>query len=127
MPKNEAELEEAFQTYRDMSNGFYTHATPTLYNAGTTFPQNSSCFLLQIKDDSIDGIYETLKRCALISKNAGGIGLSVSNVRAKDSYISGTNGISNGLFPMLKVFNDTAKYVDQGNLIYLRYLYFRWW
>ncbi|CAK82287.1 unnamed protein product (macronuclear) [Paramecium tetraurelia] len=97
-----------------MSQKYFTHATPTLFNSGTPYPQMSSCFLLDMVDDSIEGIYETLKRCALISKSAGGIGLSVSKIRSQDSYIRGTNGISNGLVPMLKVFNDTARYVDQG-------------
>ncbi|CAD8060706.1 unnamed protein product [Paramecium sonneborni] len=108
------DLESAFQTYHLMSQKYFTHATPTLFNSGTPFPQMSSCFLLDMIDDSIEGIYETLKRCALISKSAGGIGLSVSKIRSQDSYIRGTNGISNGLVPMLKVFNDTARYVDQG-------------
>ena len=107
-------VDEAFNTYRLMSRGFFTHATPTLFNAGTPKPQMSSCFLLTIKDDSIEGIYETLKQCALISKTAGGIGISITNVRACESYIRGTNGFSNGIVPMLRVFNDTARYVDQG-------------
>ena len=93
---------------------FFTHATPTLFNAGTPNPQMSSCFLLSMKADSIDGIYNTLKHCAVISKYAGGIGLSVSNIQASKSYIRGTNGTSNGIVPMLQVFNDTARYVDQG-------------
>ena len=97
-----------------MSEKWFTHATPTLFNAGTPNPQMSSCFLLTMQDDSIYGIYETLKQCALISKTAGGIGLSVHSIRAKDSYIRGTNGHSNGIVPMLRVFNDTARYVDQG-------------
>ena len=96
-----------------MSQKYFTHATPTLYNAGTNRPQLSSCFLLSLEEDSIDGIYNTLRKCALISKHAGGIGLSIHNVRSMGSYISGTNGISNGIVPMLKVFNDTARYVDQ--------------
>lgn len=108
------DLKRAFETYDLMSKRYFTHATPTLFNAGTGKPQMSSCFLLHMKGDSIEGIYDTLKQCALISKSAGGIGLSVSNIRAKDSYIKGTNGISNGLVPMLKVFNYTARYVDQG-------------
>ncbi|CAD8048764.1 unnamed protein product [Paramecium primaurelia] len=108
------DLQSAFQTYHLMSQKYFTHATPTLFNSGTPYPQMSSCFLLDMVDDSIEGIYETLKRCALISKSAGGIGLSVSKIRSQDSYIRGTNGISNGLVPMLKVFNDTARYVDQG-------------
>jgi len=97
-----------------MSERWFTHATPTLFNAGTPKPQMSSCFLLTMKDDSIDGIYDTLKQTAKISQSAGGIGLSIHNVRATGSYISGTNGTSNGIIPMLKVFNDTARYVDQG-------------
>ncbi|KAM3129332.1 ribonucleotide-diphosphate reductase subunit rnr1 [Paramecium bursaria] len=108
------DLQSAFQTYHMMSQKYFTHATPTLFNSGTPLPQMSSCFLLDMVDDSIDGIYETLKRTALISKSAGGIGLSISKIRAQDSYIRGTNGISNGLVPMLRVFNDTARYVDQG-------------
>ena len=97
-----------------MSKKYFTHATPTLFNAGTPKPQMSSCFLLTMKDDSIDGIYDTLKQCSKISQSAGGIGLSIHNVRAKGSYIRGTNGTSNGIVPMLRVFNDTARYVDQG-------------
>ena len=108
------DLESAIRTYNDLSEGWYTHATPTLFNAGTPKPQMSSCFLLQLKDDSITGIYDTLKQCAQISQSAGGIGLSVHNLRAKGSYIKGTNGTSNGIVPMLRVFNDTARYVDQG-------------
>eukprot|EP00933_Yihiella_yeosuensis_P001073 TRINITY_DN1016_c0_g3_i1.p1 TRINITY_DN1016_c0_g3~~TRINITY_DN1016_c0_g3_i1.p1 ORF type:complete len:836 (-),score=191.16 TRINITY_DN1016_c0_g3_i1:230-2671(-) len=104
----------AVETYDLMSRRFFTHATPTLFNAGTPAPQMSSCFLLTMKDDSIDGIYDTLKRCAQISKCAGGIGVAISNVRAKGSYIRGTNGYSNGLVPMLRNFNETARYVDQG-------------
>jgi ribonucleoside-diphosphate reductase alpha chain len=107
-------LEEVIKTYNMMSEGWFTHATPTLFNAGTPKPQMSSCFLLQMQSDSIDGIYNTLKQTALISQSAGGIGLSIHNVRAKGSYIKGTNGTSNGIVPMLKVFNDTARYVDQG-------------
>ena len=107
-------LEKALKNYNLMSNHYFTHATPTLYNAGSRREQFASCFLLTMKEDSISGIYDTLKDCALISKHAGGIGLSIHNIRAKDSYISGTNGISNGLVPMLRVFNDTAHYVDQG-------------
>ena len=102
------------ETYDLMSQKWFTHATPTLFNAGTRKPQMSSCFLLTMKDDSIDGIYDTLKRCAQISKCAGGIGVSVTCIRAKGSYIAGTNGISNGLVPMLRVYNATARYVDQG-------------
>lgn len=108
------DLESAFKTYDLMSQGFFTHATPTLFNAGTPRPQLSSCFLLTMADDSIQGIYKTLSDVAQISKNAGGIGLSVHNIRATGSYIKGTNGTSNGLIPMLKVFNETARYVDQG-------------
>jgi ribonucleoside-diphosphate reductase alpha chain len=108
------DLEAAMETYNSLSEGWYTHATPTLFNAGTPKPQMSSCFLLQLKDDSINGIYDTLKQCAQISQSAGGIGLSVHNLRAKGSYIKGTNGTSNGIVPMLRVFNDTARYVDQG-------------
>ena len=108
------DIDSAIKTYNMMSERWFTHATPTLFNAGTPKPQMSSCFLLTMKDDSIDGIYDTLKNCALISQSAGGIGLAISNVRATGSYIKGTNGNSNGLVPMLKVFNDTARYVDQG-------------
>ena len=104
----------AAATYNMLSLGFATHATPTLFNAGTKNPQMASCFLLPVKDDSIGGIFDTLKQCAEISKWAGGIGMSVSNVRAKGSYIRGTGGYSNGIVPMLRVFNDTARYVDQG-------------
>ncbi|OAD91171.1 ribonucleoside-diphosphate reductase subunit alpha [Aequorivita soesokkakensis] len=102
------------ETYELMSKKFFTHATPTLFNSGTPKPQMSSCFLLAMKDDSIDGIYDTLKQTAKISQSAGGIGLSIHNVRATGSYIGGTNGTSNGIVPMLRVFNDTARYVDQG-------------
>ena len=108
------DLESVVRTYNDLSQGWYTHATPTLFNAGTPKPQMSSCFLLQLKEDSISGIYDTVKQCAQISQSAGGIGLSVHNLRAKGSYIKGTNGTSNGIVPMLRVFNDTARYVDQG-------------
>ena len=97
-----------------MSEGWFTHATPTLFNSGTPKPQMSSCFLLTMKIDSIDGIYDTLKSCAQISQSAGGIGLALHDIRAKGSYIKGTNGQSNGIVPMLRVFNDTARYVDQG-------------
>lgn len=97
-----------------MSNQWFTHATPTLFNSGTPNPQMSSCFLLAMREDSIEGIYDTLKQCAMISKCAGGIGLAVHCIRASESYIRGTNGHSNGLVPMLKVYNDTARYVDQG-------------
>ncbi|MBT8264635.1 MAG: ribonucleoside-diphosphate reductase subunit alpha, partial [Muriicola sp.] len=108
------DLDSAMETYELMSKKFFTHATPTLFNSGTPKPQMSSCFLLAMKDDSIDGIYDTLKQTAKISQSAGGIGLSIHNVRATGSYIAGTNGTSNGIVPMLKVFNDTARYVDQG-------------
>jgi ribonucleoside-diphosphate reductase alpha chain len=108
------DLESAIETYHYMSEGWFTHATPTLFNAGTPKPQMSSCFLLTMKEDSIAGIYDTLKNCAQISQSAGGIGLSIHDVRATGSYIKGTNGTSNGIVPMLRVFNDTARYVDQG-------------
>jgi ribonucleoside-diphosphate reductase alpha chain len=108
------DIASAIKTYNLMSERWFTHATPTLFNAGTPKPQMSSCFLLTMKDDSIDGIYDTLKQTAKISQSAGGIGLSIHNVRATGSYISGTNGTSNGIIPMLRVFNDTARYVDQG-------------
>ena len=108
------DIEAAIETYELMSKKFFTHATPTLFNSGTPKPQMSSCFLLTMKDDSIDGIYDTLKNTAKISQSAGGIGLSIHNVRATGSYIRGTNGTSNGIVPMLRVFNDTARYVDQG-------------
>jgi ribonucleoside-diphosphate reductase alpha chain len=108
------DIEAAIETYNLMSERWFTHATPTLFNAGTPKPQMSSCFLLTMKDDSIDGIYDTLKQCAKISQSAGGIGLSIHGVRATGSYIRGTNGTSNGIVPMLRVFNDTARYVDQG-------------
>ena len=107
------DLNQAFETYDLLSQKFYTHATPTLFNAGTKRPQLSSCYLLAMKDDSIRGIYDTLQDCALISQYGGGIGLHVSNIRAKGSLIKGTGGISNGLVPMLRVFNNTARYVDQ--------------
>jgi ribonucleoside-diphosphate reductase alpha subunit len=108
------DIESAIKTYNLMSERWFTHATPTLFNGGTPKPQMSSCFLLTMKDDSIDGIYDTLKQTAKISQSAGGIGLSIHNVRATGSYIGGTNGTSNGIIPMLRVFNDTARYVDQG-------------
>ncbi len=108
------DIEKAIETYNLMSERWFTHATPTLFNAGTPKPQMSSCFLLQVKEDSIDGIYDTLKNCAKISQSAGGIGISIHNVRATGSYIKGTNGTSNGIIPMLKVYNETARYVDQG-------------
>ena len=102
------------ETYDLMSQKYFTHATPTLYNAGTPHPQLSSCYLLSMESDSIDGIYNTLKECAQISKWAGGIGLHIHNVRATGSRINGTNGTSNGIVPMLRNFNETARYVDQG-------------
>ena len=108
------DLDSAIETYNLMSKKFFTHATPTLFNSGTPKPQLSSCFLLTMKEDSIDGIYDTLKQTAKISQSAGGIGLSIHNIRSTGSYISGTNGTSNGIVPMLRVFNDTARYVDQG-------------
>ena len=108
------DIDAAIETYNLLSEKWFTHATPTLFNAGTPKPQLSSCFLLTMKDDSIDGIYDTLKQCAKISQSAGGIGLSIHNVRATGSYINGTNGISNGIIPMLRNFDMTARYVDQG-------------
>ena len=108
------DLQAAIETYHLLSEGWFTHATPTLFNSGTPKAQMSSCFLLQMKDDSIDGIYDTLKQTAKISQSAGGIGLAIHKIRAKGSYIKGTNGTSNGIVPMLRVFNDTARYVDQG-------------
>jgi ribonucleoside-diphosphate reductase alpha chain len=107
-------IDGVIETYDLMSERWFTHATPTLFNAGTPKPQMSSCFLLTMKDDSISGIYDTLQQCAKISQSAGGIGLSIHNIRATGSYIRGTNGTSNGIVPMLRVFNDTARYVDQG-------------
>ena len=111
---HKTDIDAAIETYELMSKRYFTHATPTLFNAGTPKPQMSSCFLLQMQDDSIDGIYDTLKQTAKISQSAGGIGLSLHNIRATGSYIRGTNGTSNGIVPMLKVYNDTARYVDQG-------------
>ncbi|MES2630286.1 MAG: ribonucleoside-diphosphate reductase subunit alpha [Bacteroidota bacterium] len=111
---HKTDIQAAIDTYHAMSQGWYTHATPTLFNAGTPKPQMSSCFLLTMKGDSITGIYDTLRQTAQISQSAGGIGLSIHDIRAKGSYIKGTNGTSNGIVPMLKVFNDTARYVDQG-------------
>jgi ribonucleoside-diphosphate reductase alpha chain len=108
------DVKSAIKTYDLMSDGWFTHATPTLFNAGTPKPQMSSCFLLTMKEDSIGGIYDTLKSCAQISQSAGGIGLALHDIRATGSYIKGTNGTSNGIVPMLRVFNDTARYVDQG-------------
>jgi len=106
-------LERAFKTYNELSEGYYTHATPTLFNSGTPRPQLSSCFLLDTESDSIEGIFDTLKEAALISKNAGGIGISFNKVRSKGTYIAGTNGTSNGIVPFLKIFNETARAVDQ--------------
>lgn len=111
---HKTDIEAAIETYRLMSQGWFTHATPTMFNAGTPEPQMSSCFLTVMQEDSIDGIFETLKICAKISKGAGGIGLAVSNVRALGSYIRGSGGTSNGLVPMLRVYDNTARYVDQG-------------
>ena len=111
---HKADMEGALKTYHLMSERWFTHATPTLFNAGSPKPQMSSCFLLTMKEDSIDGIYDTLKQTAKISQSAGGIGLAIHNIRATGSYIGGTNGSSNGIIPMLRVFNDTARYVDQG-------------
>ncbi len=111
---HKTDVEAAIETYNLMSEKWFIHATPTLFNAGTPKPQMSSCFLLSMKEDSISGIYDTLKDCAMISQAAGGIGLNIHNVRATGSYIKGTNGTSNGIIPMLRVFNDTARYVDQG-------------
>ena len=108
------DLDAAIETYHLMSEKWFTHATPTLFNAGTPKPQLSSCFLLTMKEDSINGIYDTLKQCAQISQSAGGIGLSIHNIRATGSYIKGTNGVSNGIVPMLRNFDMTARYVDQG-------------
>ncbi|SCU92427.1 LAMI_0E10352g1_1 [Lachancea mirantina] len=107
-------IEKVIETYNLMSLRYFTHASPTLFNAGTPHPQMSSCFLVAMKDDSIEGIYDTLKECAMISKTAGGIGLHIHNIRSTGSYIAGTNGTSNGLIPMIRVFNNTARYVDQG-------------
>jgi ribonucleoside-diphosphate reductase subunit M1 len=114
------DVESVINTYHLMSEKYFTHASPTLFNAGTPRPQLSSCFLLTIKDDSIEGIYETLKTCAMISKTAGGIGLNIHKIRSVGSYIAGTNGYSNGIIPMLRVFNNTARYVDQGDFCFLR-------
>lgn len=108
------DIQAAIETYNLMSEKWFIHATPTLFNAGTPKPQMSSCFLLSMTEDSITGIFDTLKRCALISQSAGGIGVSIHNIRSTGSYIKGTGGISNGIIPMLRVFNDTARYVDQG-------------
>ncbi|CAG0897349.1 unnamed protein product [Darwinula stevensoni] len=108
------DVDSAIETYNLLSEKWFTHASPTLFNAATNRPQLSSCFLLTMKDDSIEGIYDTLKQCALVSKSAGGIGVNVHCIRATGSYIAGTNGVSNGLIPMLRVYNNTARYVDQG-------------
>lgn len=109
-----SDIERVIETYNLMSSRYFTHGSPTLFNAGTPSPQMSSCFLVAMKDDSIDGIYDTLKTCALISKSAGGIGLHIHNIRSTGAYIAGTNGTSNGIIPMVRVFNNTARYVDQG-------------
>lgn len=108
------DIKSVIETYNLMSERYFTHASPTLFNAGTPHPQMSSCFLVAMQDDSIEGIYETLKQCALISKTAGGIGLHIHDIRSTGSYIAGTNGTSNGIIPMVRVFNNTARYVDQG-------------
>jgi ribonucleoside-diphosphate reductase alpha chain len=108
------DIEKAIETYELMSLKYFTHATPTLFNSGTMKPQMSSCFLVAMKDDSIDGIYDTLKQVAQISQHAGGIGIHIHNIRSKGSYIKGTGGMSNGIIPMLRNFNETARYVDQG-------------
>lgn len=108
------DIPRAIETYNLLSSKFFTHASPTLFSAGTPNPQLASCFLVDMKADSIDGIYDTLKTCAMISKNAGGVGFNAHCIRATGSYIAGTNGTSNGLVPMLRVFNNTARYVDQG-------------
>uniref|UniRef100_A0AAX7UJG1 Ribonucleoside-diphosphate reductase n=1 Tax=Astatotilapia calliptera TaxID=8154 RepID=A0AAX7UJG1_ASTCA len=115
---HKGDIDAAIETYNLLSEKWFTHASPTLFNAGTNRPQLSSCFLLAMIDDSIDGIYDTLKQCALISKSAGGIGVAVSCIRSTGSYIAGTNGTSNGLVPMLRVYNNTARYVDQGELVF---------
>ncbi|HSW76441.1 MAG TPA: ribonucleoside-diphosphate reductase subunit alpha [Candidatus Saccharimonadales bacterium] len=107
-------IHDVLKTYQMLSDKYYTMATPTLFNAGTTHPSLASCFLVQMQEDSVEGIYNTLKQCALISKGAGGIGISIHNVRAKNSYIKSTNGQSNGIVPMLHLFNDSARYIDQG-------------
>lgn len=111
---HEDNVEKVIETYNLMSQKCFTHASPTLFNAGTPNPQLASCFLIDMKEDSIEGIYDTLKTCAMISKTAGGIGLNIHRIRATGSYIGGTNGSSNGIVPMLRVFNNTARYVDQG-------------
>ena len=109
----EEKIKKIKETYDAMSQGYFTHATPTLFNAGTPRPQLSSCYLISMENDSLDGIYNTLHDCAIISKYAGGIGLHIHDIRAKGTHIHGTNGTSNGLIPMLRVFNNTARYVDQ--------------
>lgn len=111
---HKSDLPNVFRTYHELSQKYYIHATPTLFNAGTRNAQMASCFLLQMTEDSLDGIYDTLGKCAQISKYAGGIGLAIHKIRASGSYIAGTNGKSNGLVPMLRVFNETSRYVDQG-------------
>jgi ribonucleoside-diphosphate reductase alpha chain len=111
---HKADIEKVIETYQLMSKKFYTHASPTLFNAGTRRPQMSSCFLVAMKDDSLDAIYETLKECAMISKSGAGLGMHIHNIRSKGAYIKGTNGRSNGIIPMLRVYNETARYVDQG-------------
>lgn len=111
---HKTDIDSAIRTYHLLSERWFTHASPTLFNAGTPRPQLSSCFLVCMKSDSIEGIYDTLKECACISKAAGGIGVSIHCIRASGSYIRGTNGVSNGVVPMLRVYNDTARYVDQG-------------
>ena len=121
-----SDLEKAFETYHLMSRLVFTHATPTLFNAGTPRPQLSSCYLLAMEDDSIDGIFSTLHDCAKISKWAGGIGLHIHNIRSSGSHIKGTNGTSNGIVPMLRVFNACARYVDQGGEKDLVHLLFIW-
>jgi ribonucleotide reductase alpha subunit len=107
-------LLKVFETYDHLSQGYFMHAPPTLFHSGTSYPQLSSCFLVQMSDDSIDGIYNTLKRCALISKATGGIGLSVHNIRARGSFTRGTGGVSNSIVPMLRVYDGTSRYIDQG-------------
>ncbi|RMZ94318.1 ribonucleoside-diphosphate reductase large subunit, partial [Brachionus plicatilis] len=111
---HKTDIDRAIETYNLMSEKWFIHATPTLFNAGTNRPQLSSCFLLAMRDDSIEGIFDTLKQCAIISKNAGGIGIHVHNIRSNGSHIFGTNGQSNGLVPMLRVYNNASRYVDQG-------------
>ncbi|CAM9313331.1 unnamed protein product [Pylaiella littoralis] len=115
---HQTDIDSAIESYDLMSQRLFTHASPTLFNAGTPRPQLSSCFLLSMKEDSIEGIYDTLKQCASISKFAGGIGVSIHSIRATDSYVAGSNGSSNGLVPMLRVFNDTARYVDQARCFF---------